>query len=234
MPVALFEEVSFSYDGTPILTDVSLALEEGEFVGLIGPNGGGKTTLLKLMMGLIKPKAGTVQTNVPTGRIGYVPQALPFDRRFPISVMELVLAGTLAKSPIFGRYPEESRILAREALARVEMSHLASAPFGTLSGGQMQRALIARALASDPLLLLLDEPTANIDAQAEGVLHALLNSLKGKITIAMVTHDLPTAVHEVERVLCVNKHVTTLAPEKVCEHFAVGLYHPPLIPEEKR
>jgi zinc transport system ATP-binding protein len=229
--VVRLKDVDFAYNGISILRKVNLALKGGEFVAVIGPNGGGKTTLLKLIAGLLKPDRGQI---LACDEIGYVPQALPFDRRFPISVMELVLTGTLSHLPWHGAHSKKSKERARAALDRVGLIDKAQLPFGTLSGGQMQRVLIARALVDEPKLLLLDEPTANIDIEATKVLKGVLQSLRGQVTIAMVTHDLGTAIHDVDRVICVQNEVYGLSPDQVCEHFAVGLYHTPLLaPEEK-
>lgn len=131
--------------------------------------------------------------------------------------------------PWYGRVPAADRQAAKDALEKTRLSHLTNHPFGNLSGGQAQRVLIARALVSEPQLLLLDEPTASVDSQAEADIYALLNQLKGQMTILMVTHDLGVAINQVERVLCVQGNVISLKPEEVCKHFAFGLYHMPLM-----
>lgn len=222
------ENLSFAYDKLPILQDISLSIDSGEFVGIIGPNGGGKTTLLKLIMGLLEPDSGQV-TLEPGTEIGYVPQRLPFDRHFPISVLELVLGGLLSTTPWFGGFGRKSKERALHALDHVDLIDQAHSHCGSLSGGQLQRALIARAIVSHPQLLLLDEPTANIDSQAEEHLWQLLSEFKGKMAIGIVTHDLNVAIHQVDRVLCVQRTLLPLKPEQVCEHFALGLYHKPLM-----
>jgi len=233
-PIITFENLSFAYQDTPILQNASFSIYDGEFIGIIGPNGGGKTTLLKLILGFLSPQSGTVSIfgECPENAlsdVGYVPQALRFDRQFPISVYELVLMGRLAYLPWYGVYAKEDREAAFKALDQVELRQYADAPFGTLSGGQAQRALIARALASDPKILLLDEPTASVDSAAESYIYALLKELQGKMTIVMVTHDLNAAIDQVQRVLCVQRSVVELLPQQVCEHFAYGLYHKPLL-----
>lgn len=205
LPVIEIDEVSFSYPNTPILNRVSFRVNLGEFIGMIGPNGGGKTTLLKLILGFLKPSSGTVKVfgervgGRPDilNRLAYVPQSVRFDREFPISVEEVVLSGLLSQLPWFGRFTEAHRQAAKEALDEMGLSSLAGNAFGTLSGGQAQRALIARALVSKPRLLLLDEPTASVDIQAESDIYAILNQLKGKMTILMVTHDLRAAIDQV-------------------------------------
>ena len=224
-------DLGFRYQRDWILRHVDLNITEGAFIALVGPNGGGKTTLLKILMGFLKPTEGSL--NVCTKAIAYVPQTLRFDKQFPISVLEVVLGGRLHALPWHGRFCRHDEELAREALAEVGLTELEKAPFGSLSGGQAQRTLIARALVSHPELLLLDEPTASVDIQAEADIYALLSSLRKKKTILMVTHDLKAAIERVDRVLLVRGHVTALSPQEVCEHYAVGLYHPPLIQVKK-
>lgn len=228
------EHVSFRYQKDPILQDVSFTVNQGEFLGIIGPNGGGKTTLLKLIMGFLTPSEGQIQIfgampNDSGQRLAYVPQNLRFDKQFPISVIELVLSGRLSHLPWYGLYSPRDHVLAHEALEYVGLADFKNQPFGKLSGGQMQRTLIARALVSKPQILLLDEPTASVDAQAEADIYALLTSLKGQMTILMVTHDLKATIDLVGRVLCVQRSITAYTPQEVCEHFAMGLYHPPLL-----
>lgn len=233
-PIVEVEEVTFSYDREPILSKVSFTIEEGEWIGVIGPNGGGKTTLLKLLLGFLEPESGSIRLfGLPVsegrGRIGYVPQSLGFDPKFPISLVELVLTGRLSQLRWYGRYSREDRQIALEAIEQVGLSDLAQRKFSELSGGQRQRALIARALASKPEILLLDEFTANLDAAAESAIYRFLKELRRKITIVMVTHDLPALISQVDRVLSVRRELVSLLPEEVCEHFALGVYHPPLI-----
>lgn len=231
-------DLSFSYGLTPIFQSISLDVFQGEFLGIIGPNGGGKTTLLRLLMGFLTPERGQISLKGKTPQearhqVAYVPQNLRFDRQFPISVNEVVLSGRLATLPWYGRYSKKDKEIAQQALTRVGIEHLGSKAFGELSGGQMQRTLIARALASEPEILFLDEPTASVDPRAEEEIYALLKSFTPKMTIVMVTHDLKAAIELVDRVLCVQGNVVSLRPEQVCEHFALGLYHPPLIQMEK-
>ncbi|MBS0621589.1 MAG: metal ABC transporter ATP-binding protein [Verrucomicrobia bacterium] len=218
------QHVSFTYNKTAVLKDVCLTIAKGEFLGIIGPNGGGKTTLLKLIMGLLEAQEGTIVLEEGM-KIGYVPQRLPFDRHFPMSVLELVLGGLLSEAPWFGGYGRKNKNRALHALEHVDLLNEAHAHCGSLSGGQLQRALIARAIVSHPHLLLLDEPTANIDHQAEEHLWELLNQFKGKMAIGMVTHDLDAAVNRVDRIVCVHRTVYPLPREEVCKHFALGLYH---------
>jgi len=230
-------DVSFSYGEAAILSSIDLRVRVGEYIGLIGPNGGGKTTLLRILMGFLHPDEGSVSIFGKPVRearrlIGYVPQNLRYDRTVPITVLELVLSGLVGQTRWWGPYRSQDKRRALEALELVGLADRANDAFGALSGGQAQRALIARALVSQPQLLLLDEPTANVDAEAEAEIFALIHSLRGKQTIMMVTHDLEEVIDKVDRVLIVQKELKSIAPEKVCEHFTIGLYHRPLIEKE--
>lgn len=224
----------FSYDTLPVLQRVNLQIAKGEYIGIMGPNGGGKTTLLKLLMGFLTPTKGKVTifdrhpAEVRT-RIGYVPQVHRTDRDFPITLFELVLQGALSKMSLFGTFPIFVKEKAEDLIERLGLAPHKHKAFGSLSGGLAQRALLARALLSDPDLLLLDEPAANIDAPSAAVIFELLESLKGKKTLLLVTHDLRTIIEKVDRVLCVQGEVNAYLPKEVCEHFAIGLYHTPLL-----
>ncbi len=209
----VFEDVSFAYEkGGPLVIDAaSFTLKRCDSVCVIGPNGGGKSTLLKLMLGLVKPLSGTVRVLGTTPeearkRIGYMPQHLNFDPKFPITALDLVLMGRLGWCGI-GPYRKADRTLALAALARVDMEDRAREPFSALSGGQRQRVLIARALVGEPEVLLLDEPTANVDQAVEAQFLKLLEELKKTLTIVMVSHDLGFVYGNVEHALCVNRNV---------------------------
>lgn len=233
-PAIVLENVSFSYDNTLVLENVSLSIGEGDFVGIFGPNGGGKTTLLEIIMGFLYPRDGKVSLwdDLPKkslSRIGYVPQIARFDKQFPITVEEVVLMGRLSHLSFWGTLKPEHKQLALDALKQVGMESFKDHSFGNLSGGQAQRVLIARALASKPKLLILDEPTASVDPDAEEAILEILKSLKGSVTILMVTHDLQTIVQKVGKLLCVHRHIHLLSPSEACEHFGLGLYHSPLI-----
>ena len=230
MPVIAFNHVSFSYDQIPVLKDVTFSVEAGEYIGIIGPNGGGKTTALKLLMGFLKPQRGEVFLfNAPSekGRtkIGYVPQTNAYDKQFPISVLEVVLGGSLSKVSFWGTLPSQEKQRARHLLHEVGLQGMEGRAFGSLSGGQTQKALIARALMCDPEVLLLDEPTANIDPQSEAAIFSYLNTFKGQKTLLIVMHNFDTIVKNVERVLCFQQEVSSMKPGEVCEHFSLGMYH---------
>lgn len=220
------ENLGFSYERTNVLHGVHLKVMRGEFIGIMGPNGGGKTTLLKLLMGFLTPTQGKVSVQ---GKIGYVPQVQKTDRDFPITVNELILLGGLSQVNFWGVYPTDVKEKASYLMDKLGLSLHKHKVFGALSGGLAQRALLARALLSDPDLLLLDEPTANIDTASTKIIFEMLEKLKGNKTILLVTHDLKTIIERVTRVICVQGTVSSFLPKDVCEHFALGLYHSPLI-----
>ncbi|MDR1415680.1 MAG: ATP-binding cassette domain-containing protein [Odoribacteraceae bacterium] len=183
--------VSAGYDHRVILRDINFTLRPLEFVGITGPNGGGKTTLLKLLLGLLQPLAGQITYNAPrTTLFGYLPQNNRFDNRFPITVEEVVLSGLGATKGIGGRYTRRDKQLARRLLREHGVDDLRARPVGELSGGQAQRVFLCRALVSSPRVLVLDEPTAHVDAAFAAAFHRLLAELNREITIIMVSHDL--------------------------------------------
>jgi zinc transport system ATP-binding protein len=233
-PAIAASKLCFSYEKTAVLHGAEFEISEGEFIGIIGPNGGGKTTLLKLIMGFLSPQKGSLQIfgKPPFAercRIGYVPQVNQTDRDFPITVLELVMLGC-ASNRFY--YPSHAKEKALEMLDKLGLSPHKSKSFASLSGGLAQKALLARSLISDPDILLLDEPTANIDPSSRNAISGKLESLKGKKTILLVTHDLQTIIEKVDRILCVQTQVTSYLPRELCEHFAFGLYHTPLLPTQ--
>jgi zinc transport system ATP-binding protein len=216
-PIILVEDVCFAYGGQEVLHNVSFEVPSRAFVAVVGPNGGGKTTLLKLLLGEIEPRFGSVRVlggrpQEVRARIGYVPQALAFDPHFPVSVRDVVLMGRVDRRR-FGPYRAADRRLAGEALARVGMQPFEARPFSDLSGGERQRVLIAQALVTAPELLLLDEPTASVDPAATHQLHALFQELRADRTIVMVSHNLGAVTGYASHVLCVNRttEIRTLA-----------------------
>ncbi len=203
--------VSFRYDERQILKDVNLAIWPFDSICIVGPNGGGKTTLIKLIIGLLLPDAGTIKIfgkrpDEAHQLIGYVPQFSQYDRQFPISVREVVCMGRMGKS-FTGRYSKKDKEKTLEALVEVGLADLVDQPFSALSGGQRQRVLIARALASGGEILILDEPTANIDRESETHFFDLLKQLNKRMTILMVTHDVGFASSFFSRIACVNREV---------------------------
>lgn len=198
------------YDGEEVLRDVDLTLYPRDFLGLIGPNGGGKTTLLKVMLGLVQPSRGTVRVlgrpvRESRHRIGYVPQAIDFDKAFPIRACDVVRMGRLHRRGLLRGLKSEDARAVDEALAAVELSDVRAEPFGSLSGGQRQRVLVARALAVEPEILLLDEPTASVDTRVRTSIFELLHRLNERMTILMVTHDTAAVSTYVKTVGCLNR-----------------------------
>jgi len=231
-PIIKLEKVSFCYKIKPILRDVNLTIHQGDFIGIIGPNGGGKTTLLKLIMGMLTPHKGKINIHNKNpkevrDKFGYVPQSYSIDKLFPITTLEVVLLGLLKRS-YFGFFSKKQKEKAINILKQVGLKDHIKKAFGQLSGGQAQRALIARALISDPEILILDEPTANIDPESEKYFLDILTENKNR-TILMVSHDLQTIIKEVKKVIVVQCYVNSLSPKEVCKHFSLGLYHKPLI-----
>ena len=207
--VVKLEDIWVYYDGVPALEAVSLSIKQEDFLGIIGPNGGGKTTLLKVILGLIKPNRGRVSVlgNPPERMrkfIGYVPQYSLFDHEFPISVWDVVLTGRCGQRGVFKRYSSEDKQLALHALETVEMSNFKDRQIGRLSGGEQQRAFIARALAAEPKLLLLDEPIASVDTPMQIGFYELLERLKRQMAIVMVSHDIGAVSIYVDKIACLN------------------------------
>lgn len=223
------ENLNFSYGTDSVIENANFSINPGEYIGIIGPNGGGKTTLLRLMLGLLKPTSGKIK-NASASSVGYVPQQLHFDRSFPITVLEVVLMGLLSKIRFWGVFSKADKKSALKIIEDVGLGKYAHESFSRLSGGQRQRVLVARALVKKPKTLFLDESFASCDATSKKCISDLLLDLKAKkqTTICMVTHELAHAVDVVDRVLCVEKNVTEFKASEVCEHFAMGLYHTPL------
>ena len=208
-PIIQIEDLGFAYNGQTVLDGVNLEVLEGDFIAMIGPNGGGKTTLLRLMLGLLKPKQGRIRVmGKPATRvshhIGYVPQDVHINRRFPITALDVALMGKLAPGKRWAKNAAKDRRDALEALERIDMADYANRRIGELSGGQRQRVFIARALVTRPRLLLLDEPTASIDSKGQADFYQLLKRLNREVTIIVVSHDLLVISTYVKSVACVN------------------------------
>ncbi len=208
-PVSI-EDLQVRLDGRTVLEEVFLEVEVGDFLGLIGPNGGGKTTLLQAILGLIKPSRGRVlvfgmNPEAARTRVGYLPQKSLFDQKFPVSSVEVVMMGRYGRKGLFGRYCAEDKDAALAALAAVGMEEHADREIGALSGGQQQRIFVARALVSEPDLLLLDEPATGIDSSRQREFYELLRDLNEKMTIIMVSHDISAVSTYVKKIACVNR-----------------------------
>jgi zinc transport system ATP-binding protein len=214
--------LSFAYNVENIIEDANFSINSNDVITVVGPNGGGKTTLLKLLMGQLKPQKGQVDINGNRSRIfGYVPQHSTLDSAYPITVYEVVLSGRIKS---FGFYSRADHRAADQALESVDLKTLGRRPFFELSGGQRQRVLIARALVSKPQILLLDEPTSNIDAETEKHLNTLLISLSKEHTIILVTHDLGFVNEMTTRVLCVNRSVKEHPVESLDDGLIASAY----------
>ena len=223
------DRLSFAYERANVLEDVSFAIEPGDFATVIGPNGGGKTTLLKLLLGILQPTRGTIQVfgrspNEMCASIGYVPQYFRFDPHFPITVSEVVCMGRLDRLSRFGGYRRSDKEVVDASLESVGLFEQRNRSFNALSGGQRQRVLIARALATQPRLLLLDEPTANVDPVVQDELHMLLDALRKKMTILMVSHDIGFVSALVSRVLCVNRTLSIHPTNELTGQNIAALY----------
>jgi len=232
-PAIDMKEVWFSYDKTPILKDVTLTLKQGDFLAILGPNGGGKTTLLKLLLGLLKPDRGVIKVlgespHDAKYRVGYLPQNTDFNTTFPISVMDVAIMGRLSRYRIGKPYSRDDRSQVESALKQAGIWDYRHAPIGSLSGGQRQRVFIARALATDPEILFLDEPTASVDPDFEMGLFELLRELNRKVTIVIITHDVGVISRNVKSVACVNRTLIFHEEGKITPEMLDMAYHCPV------
>jgi zinc transport system ATP-binding protein len=214
----------------PILRDISLQVQPGDFLGIIGPNGGGKTTLLRLMLGLLVPLRGrvTVFGQPPKDArrlIGYVPQRAKVDESVPARALDVVMTGRLAHSPWGAWYHREDRAAALEAMKQTGVAELAGKPLAAMSGGQRQRVLIARALVGQPQLLIMDEPTTGIDAYAGQSLVDLLHLLNERMPIVIVSHDVSFVSTHLSRIACLNRTLTCHEPHQISGDVIARMYH---------
>ena len=227
------KDVFVEYDGINVLSGIDFSADDGEFIGIIGPNGGGKTTLLKVILGLIKPTKGSVKILGRSPKkarrlIGYVPQYAIFDRSFPITVEETVLMGRLGHKGWRPYFTKEDKAKAKKALEDVELLDLKDRQISKLSGGQMQRVLIARAIATDPKLLLLDEPTASIDKHMEDTIYDLLAKFTKRMTVILVTHDIGIVSSYTDRVGCLNRKLFHSGGNEITEEMLHDAYQCPV------
>lgn len=223
------------YDDNLVLEDINLNIHQRDFFGIIGPNGGGKTTLLKLILGLLTPDKGkiTIFGDPPRKKnshpIGYVPQYLDFDPAFPISVRDIVLMGRLEfRNKWIRRFTKKDKETVYETLSMVECEQLINKQFSELSGGQKQRVLIARAISSQPKILLLDEPTASVDTQTERGFYELLKKLHKELAIVIVSHDVGVISTYVEKIGCLNKKLITHETKEITRDMMDIMYNCPV------
>jgi zinc transport system ATP-binding protein len=209
----MVDNVTFAYDNEIVLNKVSLHVPYGDFVGVIGPNGGGKTTLIRCILGILTPMQGTIRllgdSPVKTRMFaGYVPQETSSNKLFPISVFDVVLMGKLRTRKLFHRYTREDREAAEAVLSDLKLSHLKNKAIGDLSGGQRQKVLLARSLVAQPRILFLDEPTASIDSKGQSELYTYLRDINGKgTTIVLITHNISTVSSYIKSIACVNQEL---------------------------
>lgn len=216
--------VTAGYDGRAIVNDVSLDIAKDSFIGMIGPNGGGKTTILRVLLGQLVPQRGSVE-RVPGLRIGYLPQTSRTDLRFPINVMDVVLSGSQTGNRL--RPTREARREAQRWLEFAQLEHVADRVIGELSGGQRQRAFLCRALMGDPHLLVLDEPVTYMDKVAETNLYKLLPELSWRMAIVLVSHDIGTISSVVKTIACVNRTLHYHATNRISEEM-LSIYECPV------
>lgn len=231
--VVEFDKVSFGYGTGNAVEDVTLKIYDKDFFGIIGPNGGGKTTLIKLILGLESVSKGKLlvfgsKPGIWRKRIGYVPQYTNFDFNFPISVRDVVLTGRLGNSPLLFGYSTEDKNAASETMESLGIDHLKNRRLGSLSGGERQRVLIARALVSDPDLLILDEPTSSVDIGAEENIYGLLKGLNESITIILISHDIGFVTSHVNKVACLNKKLVCHPAGKINAAAIGEMYNQPV------
>lgn len=229
------EDVSVTRGGQEVLKDVNLSLEKGQFLGIIGPNGGGKTTFLKVLLGLIEPDEGkiTILGRSPkdiSHEIGYVPQYSNFDSKFPISVWEVVLMGRLGNLGWKPFYTSKDKKIAQESLEMVEMEAHKEKQISNLSGGQQQRVLIARALTTEPEFLLLDEPTASVDEKVKNNINELLKKLnqEKEITMILASHDIGVISSYVSKIACMNKYLIYHGGKELSKEMLEASYECPV------
>lgn len=215
------KDICFAYDSTEVLHNINLTVEDGTYAVMVGPNGGGKTTLLRLILGLLEPVYGsiTVMGMEPAQArkyMAYVPQSLAYDSQFPVSVMDVVLMGRVERH-LWGGYSRQDKSAAMDALNKVGLKDYAKRPFKSLSGGERQRVLVAQAISSEPKLLLLDEPGANLDPENRLQLYQLLSTLTPEITILLVSHNLNVVSSVAKRIICVNRTADSHPIEEISQ-----------------
>ena len=228
-PIIQISELYAAYDEKTVLKNVNLSVYERDFLGIIGPNGGGKTTLIKNILGLHQPQKGKIRfykagKEVPEINMGYLPQYNNIDKKFPISVYEVILSGLSKQKSIFQKYSNEQHELVRQMIVRMGLEGMDKRAIGELSGGQLQRALLGRALVSNPEVIILDEPNTYIDKRFEAKLYSLLEDINKERAIILVSHDIGTVLKNVKTIACVNETVhyhphTEVPTEWLEEHF---------------
>lgn len=228
-PLIQLSDISAGYDRKTVLDHIDLTVYEQDFLGVIGPNGGGKTTLIKVILGLLSPTSGQIRffrnrTEVPEISMGYLPQYNAIDKKFPISVYEVVLSGLNRQKSLLHPFSREQHEQVQHVIAQMGLEGLEKRAIGQLSGGQLQRALLGRALVSDPQVVILDEPNTYIDKRFEAKLYSLLEEINRERAIILVSHDIGTVLQNVKSIACVNGNLhyhpdTEVPTEWLEEHF---------------
>ena len=232
------EHLSAGYEGKEVLHDINLTVHSDDYLGIIGPNGGGKTTLMRLILGLMKPTEGTIRffkeekdengntisKEVKEITMGYLPQYNDLDKQFPISVYEVVLSGLSKTKSLFARYTKAQHQQVLDTLERMQLLDLQDRHIGALSGGQLQRVLLARAIVSKPDVVILDEPNTYIDRRFQKQMYEMLEQINKECAIIIVSHDIAEVLNNVKHIACVNHHLhyhdtADMPREKLEEHF---------------
>ncbi len=228
-PIIEIEHLSAGYENKQVLDDVNLTVYQDDYLGIIGPNGGGKTTLMRLILGLKEPSNGNIRyfkqgKEVKGITMGYLPQYNALDRQFPISVYEVVLSGLSKAKGLFSRYTKEQHQQVLDTLERLQLTELKDSHIGALSGGQLQRVLLARAIVSKPDVVILDEPNTYIDRRFQKQMYEMLEQINKDCAIIIVSHDIAEVLNNVKHIACVNHHLhyhatADMPREKLEEHF---------------
>ena len=228
-PIIEIEHLSAGYENKQVLQDVNLTVYQDDYLGIIGPNGGGKTTLMRLILGLKEPSDGNIRyfkqgKEVKGITMGYLPQYNALDRQFPISVYEVVLSGLSKTKGLFSRYTKEQHRQVVDTLERLQLTELKDSHIGALSGGQLQRVLLARAIVSKPDVVILDEPNTYIDRRFQKQMYEMLEQINKDCAIIIVSHDIAEVLSNVKHIACVNHHLhyhatADMPREKLEEHF---------------
>jgi len=227
------KDVTAGYGEKIVLRDVSLDLWEDDFLGIIGPNGGGKTTLLKVILGLLSPLSGSIQffqseTKVSSLKIGYLPQLNLIDKKFPISVREVISSGLSSEKPLFRGFNREQKEQIEKVIAQMGLEELETRPIGELSGGQLQRVLLGRSIVSQPQVLILDEPSSYVDKRFESQFYKLLEEINKQSAIILVSHDIGTVLSMVKNIACVNETIHYHSGADVSEEWLGEKYACPI------
>lgn len=229
-PIIEIKNLNVGYDNKPdVLKDVSLKVFDNDFLGIIGPNGGGKTTLLRTILGFLHPHSGSITfydngKKVPHLNIGYLPQINHIDKKFPIKVSEVILSGLTLRGKIFKRYSASDRLKVLPVAEKMGVEDLLDRAVGELSGGQLQRVLLGRAIIDNPKLIILDEPSSYVDKLFETNFYKLLGEINSDIAIVLVSHDVGTIISQVKNIACVNQNLHYHCGSNISKEWLLGAY----------